>query len=194
MPEPRSKWTLTASCSACRRKFSLTSTAVLVRDSLLGQRGTVLDALGERWPESGRLLHPQCFARQFGRRALWTAFLRGRFDKGIARADRSSGDGHLGEVVADEGRVWQLSVNCCDCVEPVEPSGPAVVREEQAPHRWRWVPMLQERRPGQRRVYHLRCFVASHGRAAAYALLGLDLWERTPKAFKNIAGAINPLP
>ena len=193
MPEPRSTWSLTASCSACRGTFSLTSTAVLLRGSFLGQRGVVLDALGERWPEEGQLFHPRCFVGQFGRGALLTSFVRGRFDKGIARADHSTTDGRGGEVVIDTDD-WRLSVSCCDCTESVEPSGAAVVREEQQPQRWRWVPVLQERRPGQRRVYHLRCFVHSHGRAAAYALLGLDLWEHAPKVVKGIADAINPLP
>ena len=194
VPEPRSTWSLTASCSACRGAFSLTSTAVLLRGSFLGQRGVVLDVLGERWPEEGQLFHPRCFVGKFGRGALWTSFVRGRFDKGIARAERSSRADRGGEVVVDTDSSWRLSVSCCDCTESVDSSGAAVVREAHAPQRWRWVPVLQERRPGQRRVYHLRCFVQSHGRAAAYALLGLDLWERAPRIVKGIAGAINPLP
>src|SRR4051794_20004250 len=56
MTEPRSEWSLTASCTSCRGTLSLASTAVLLRSSLLGPRGVVLDVLGERWPEPGMLI------------------------------------------------------------------------------------------------------------------------------------------
>jgi hypothetical protein len=194
MTEPRSEWSLTASCTSCRGTFSLASTAVLLRSSLFGPRGVVLDVLGERWPEPGLLFHPRCFAMRFGRRPLWTAFMRGRVDKGVARPRRSATRGRGNQVVVIEDAPWSLSVNCCACSTPVATAGPAVVREGHAPRRWRWVPVFQERRPGQRRVYHLRCFVARHGRAAAYALLGRDLWEHLPPVIKKIGGAISPLP
>src|SRR3954466_14273722 len=89
MSDPRSEWSLTASCTSCRGTFSLASTAVLMRSSLLGPRGVMVDVLGERWPEPGLLFHPRCFAMRFGRRPLWAAFMRGRFDKGVARPPRS---------------------------------------------------------------------------------------------------------
>lgn len=194
MAEPRSEWSLIASCTSCRGAFSLTSTAVLLRYSRFGPRGVVVDVLGERWPEPGLLFHPRCFVQPFGRRPLWTAFLRGRFDKGVARPQRSTTGGRRNKIGLTVEAVWSLAVKCCDCSTPVAPTGPAVVREAHASQRWRWVPVLQERRPGQRRVYHLRCFVTSHGRAAAYALLGLDLWEHLPPGIKNVVGTINPLP
>ena len=188
--EPASEWRLVAACSSCRRSFSLADTVVLYRRTLFGPRGLVIDVLGERWPEPGRLLHPRCFVQLFGRRPLWASFVRGRFDKGIARPGSAA---RFDAATLDDAG-WRLTVRCCECASVVEASGAAVVRDECTHQQWQWVPVLLERRPGQREVSHLQCFVQAHGRRAAYAALGREAWERVGPLVKRIGGVINPGP
>lgn len=190
MPDTPSQWFLVAACSSCATPFSLSSTAVLFRGTLLGPRGVVLDVLGERWPESGQLLHPRCFLRLFGRRALWASFVRGRFDNGVGRIEKASAHDRV-EVGAVGGSLWRLTVKCCECDAAIPPAGAAMVKVRSTSQRWQWLPVLQDHRPGQREVSHLACFVKTHGRSAAYAALGREVWKKVGPVVNGVGGAIS---